>query len=164
MPKCLEIDDTLVLKPKDTCWLAFDWRITSWLRGAKSKLSVLMGENYETWISTKSCSVKLSKVPIGLLVVRNFENPRDGRKLRKFEPQQILLWARESYQRSSLIGLLVPKKLEKTEKNCPNKNICGCFLLIKILWLPLPSIGSLATENHQRINLSSSFVFMSRNG
>ena len=29
LPKCLEIDDTLVLKQKKTCWLAFDWRITS---------------------------------------------------------------------------------------------------------------------------------------
>ena len=73
LPKCPEIDDTLVLKPKKTCWLAFDWKITIWLCGVKIKLSVLRGQNYENWISTKSCSVKLPKVPIGLLVVRKFK-------------------------------------------------------------------------------------------
>ena len=81
LPKCLEIDDTLVLKPKKTCGPAFSGKITSWLCGVKSKSSVLQGENYEFWISTKSCSVKLSKVPIGLSVVRKFKKSREmGKK------------------------------------------------------------------------------------
>ena len=126
LPKCLEIDDTLLLEPKKTCWLAFGWKITSWLCGVKSKWSVLQGENYETWISTKSCSVKLSNVPIGLLVVRKFKKPERGEKITK-------IWTSANLARCSgmlseaLIGLVAPKKLEKTETNYPNKDIGGCF-------------------------------------
>ena len=83
LPKFLEIDDTLVLKPKKTCRLAFGWKINSWLCGVQSKLSVLQGENYETWFSTKSGLVKLSKVPIGLLVVPKFKKSERGEKVTK---------------------------------------------------------------------------------
>ena len=125
LPKCPEIDDTLVLKPKKTCWLAFDWKITIWLCGVKIKLSVLQGENYETWISTKSCSVKLSKVSIGLLVVRKFKKPERGEKITKIWTSANLALV-SGMLSEVLIGLLVPKKLEKTERNSPNKNIGDC--------------------------------------
>ena len=154
LPKCLEIDHTLVLKPKKTCWLAFDWKITIWLCGVKIKLSVLRGQNYENWISTKSCSVNFSKVPIGLLVVRKFKKPERGEKITK-------IWTSANFARCSgmlseaLIGLVAPKKLEKTERNYPNKDIGGC---------PLPIFGSFVCEDHQKIYLSSSVVCLSRNG
>ena len=139
MPKCPEIDDTLVLKPKKTCWLAFDWKITIWLCGVKIKLSVLRGQNYETWISTKSCSVKLSNVPIGLLVVRKFNKPEREEKITK-------IWTSANLALGSgklsgvLIALVVPKKLEKTERICPNKIYLRLFFFIKILWRPPPRL------------------------
>ena len=76
LPKCLEIDDTLVLKPKETCWIDFGWKITSWLCGVKINLSVLQGENYETWISANLArgSGKLSGVSIGLVVLKKLKN------------------------------------------------------------------------------------------
>ena len=126
LPKCLEIDDTLLLEPKNTCWLALGWKITSWLSGVKSKLSVLQGENYETWISTKCCSVKLSKVPIGLLVVRKIKKPEKGEKIMKIWTSANLALGSEKLSEVP-IELVVPKKLEKTESNFPNKNIGGCF-------------------------------------
>ena len=142
MPKCPEIDDTLVLKPKKTCWLAFDWKITIWLCGVKIKVSVLQGENYETWISTKSCSVKLSKVPIGLLVVRKITKPEREEKITK-------IWTSVNLALGSgklsevLIALVVSKKLEKAERICPNKKYLRLFFFIKILWRPPRLIGLL---------------------
>ena len=137
-------------KTKKTCWLDFDWKITSWLRGVESKLSVLQGEDYETWISTKSCSEKFWKVPIGLLVVRKFKKPERGEKITK-------IWTSANLALGSgmlsevLIGLVVPKKLEKTERICPNNKYLRLFFFNKILWRPPPPpiIRSFVTENYQ---------------
>ena len=123
------------VKTKKTCGPAFSGKITSWLCGVKSKSSVLQGENYEFWISTKSCSVKLSKVPIGLSVVRKFKKPERWEKSTKIWTSAILALGSGKLS-EVLIGLVVPKKLEKTERNCPDKNIGDCDFHLNLVTSP----------------------------
>ena len=38
MFECLEVDDSLVLESKDTCWIGFDWKISILHCGVKNNL------------------------------------------------------------------------------------------------------------------------------
>ena len=38
MFECLEVDDSLVLESKDTCWIGFDWKISIFHCGVKGNL------------------------------------------------------------------------------------------------------------------------------
>ena len=134
------------VKTKKTCWLAFGWKITSWLCVVQSKLSVLQGENYETWILTKSCPVKLSWATIGLLVVPKFKKPERGEKITK-------IWTSANLALGSgklsevLIGLVIPKKLQKTERSCPKKNFATVFFSIKSCGVPSRLLGLLLLKS-----------------
>ena len=124
-PKCLEIDDTLLFKPKKLLagfWLK-NHQLTLWRQEQSVSAA---SRNLRNLNFNKILLVKLSKVPNGLLVVRTFKKPERGQRITKIWTSANL--ALGSGKLSEVqIGLVVPKKLEKTERNCPNKDIGGCF-------------------------------------
>ena len=124
LPKCPEIDDTLVLKQKKllaSFWLK-NHQLTSWrqeqiVSAAGRKLRnlnfniILLGKTFKGPNWTVSC--------------QKIQKTRERGEITK-------IWTSANLALGSgklsevLFGLVVPKKLEKTERNCPNKNIGDC--------------------------------------